>query len=417
MGQGQIIPLTDEEIAAVMDDPSQVLKFTSDERRRMNRLKAQPRNDDDKWAAIGGMAGGGSEGYVPPTTAQMTSTLPAIGGTVGGMLGTAAGPAGTIGGGALGAGAGEAARQLINRATGNEAPDTSLGAAGNILAQGAMSGAAEGVGIGARVGAKAAGPWLMQKAVKPTQALLEEYRTTGPQLVQTLLDEGVNITQGGLDKLQRLFQATNDEITAAVQASQGQINPLRVTSRLSETSRNAANQVNPKADLQAISDVGHEFLSHPKLEASPSLSVPDAQAMKVGTYQRIGKKYGELSSAHIEAEKALARGLKEEVAAEVPEISALNARDAKLMASMDAVGRRVALAGNMDPVGFAWVSAHPVTFLAALFDRNPAVKSLVARGLYGPAARASAVAAPLIRAAVTAIASGSHEPDAELPQE
>jgi hypothetical protein len=132
--------------------------------------------------------------------------------------------------------------------------------------------------------------------------------------------------------------------------------------------------------------------------------------MKVGTYKAIGDNYGEVSNAAIETQKALARGLKEEVAAKVPGIAAMNARDSQLMAAMDAVGRRVAQAGNMDPVGFAWTAIHrPAGFVAALIDRNPAVKSLIARGLWDEAGRVAGIAPNLIRGAVAAIASGASD--------
>lgn len=404
MGQSQIIPLTDEEIASVMDDPQAVAKFTSDERRRMSRLSGK-KADDDQWATLGAGGGGGSEAYVPPTTTQMTAALPMVGGAAGGMLGAVGGPAGSVGGAALGAAGGESARQLINRATGNPAPATPLAAAGEIAKQGAISGAAEGAGVAIGAGAKAAGPWLMQKALKPAGALLKEYKTTAPELVKTLLDEGVSITQSGLDKLQKLFDATNDEIRAAVAAAPGTIDKQSVAARALPTAGRLANQVNPTKDLQAVGETVGEFMNHP-VYSGPTLSVPEAQAMKTGTYKQIGKKYGEVSSAAIETQKALARGLKEDIASEVPQIAALNARDSQLMASMDAVGRRVALSGNKDPVGFAWVTQHPVTFLAALIDRNPSVKSYLARGLYTNAGRLAGVSPQLIRAAAMAAASG-----------
>lgn len=51
----QIIPLTDDEIRAVADDPAAVAKFTSEERRRMSRLRPQ---------APPAAAGGGGVGDV-----------------------------------------------------------------------------------------------------------------------------------------------------------------------------------------------------------------------------------------------------------------------------------------------------------------------------------------------------------------
>ena len=126
--------------------------------------------------------------------------------------------------------------------------------------------------------------------------------------------------------------------------------------------------------------------------------------MKVGTYRQIGKDYGKLSSASVEAQKALARGLKEEIEAAIPKIKALNAREGSLMAAQDAVAHRVAIAGNRDPAGFAWVTHTPQTFLAALMDRSPVVKSMLARGMYSSAGAAAKVSPQLIRAAVLALA-------------
>lgn len=337
--------------------------------------------------------------------------MPAIGGAVGGIIGGIGGTVGgvgvggipgAIGGAAVGGAAGESARQLVNRYRGAETPDTMGQAAVSIGTQGAVQGASEAVGAGLGAGAKAAAPWLMQSALKPTISTLKEYGTTAPRIVKTLLDEGVSVTDAGLAKLQKLLSATNADIRAAVQNAPGAIEKTNVAARVLPTAAKVSQQVNPTKDLQAVGNVVTEFLDHPVM-SGPRLSVPEAQAMKVGTYEQIGKKYGEVSSAEIEAQKALARGLKEEIAAEVPGIAAMNARDSHLMAAADSVGRRVALSGNKDPVGFAWVAAHPTTFLAALIDRNPAVKSFVARGLYQTAGSIAKVSPQLIRAAVVAI--------------
>jgi hypothetical protein len=343
--------------------------------------------------------------------------LPAVGGAVGGIVGgiggTVAGMGvggapGAIGGAVVGGSAGEAARQLINRARGTATPTTAGAAATDIGTQGAIQGAAEATGVAVGAGMKAAGPYLMQKALKPTVTMLNEYKTTAPKLVQTLLDEGVSVTQSGVMKLQKLLDATNAEIRSVVANATGTIDKNTIAARALDTAQKVSRQVNPTKDLQAVGDTVEEFINHPVFTGR--LTVPEAQAMKVGTYQQIGKKYGEVSSAAIETQKALARGLKEEIAAEVPGIAGLNTKDAELMAALDATGRRVALSGNRDPVGFAWVAQHPTTFLAAIFDRSPAVKSMIARGMYQSAASAARVAPQLVRAAVTALA--THESDA-----
>jgi hypothetical protein len=341
------------------------------------------------------------------------AALPYVGGAVGGMLGG-------IPGAALGGAAGEAVSQLDARAAGAAAPASAVDAAKQIATQGAVQGGAQAVGVGVGKAMSALGPWVMQSAVKPTVAMLKEYGTTAPKLVQTLLDNGVSVTEGGVAKLQRLFDATNDEIRQLVAQSHGTIDKRAVAARALPTAAKVAQQVNPTKDLEAVGETVHEFMNHPVM-AGKTLSVQDAQAMKVGTYQRIGKKYGEVSSAAIETQKALARGLKEEIAAEVPGIAGVNAKDGELMAALDAVGRRVALSGNKDPIGFAWVAHRPTTFLAALFDRSPAVKSLLARGMYQQAGNVAKVSPQLIRAAVEAISSTAPQtesadgPDASPP--
>lgn len=351
--------------------------------------------------------------------------LPSIGGAAGGAVGAAGGTAfgmgvggvpGAIGGAAVGGAAGEAAKQLINRATGRaEAPSDSLSAAGQIAGQGALQGAAQGVGAGAGAALEAVGPRIMQSALKPTVAVLKEYNTTGSRIAKTLLDNGVNVTEGGLSKLQGLLDMNQADIKAAVQGATGAINKRDVAARTLTTAAQLARQTNPTADLEALGSTVGEFMNHPVI-TGPTMSIPEAQAMKVGTYQQIGKKYGEVSSAAIETQKALARGLKEEIAAAVPQIKGLNMREADLMAALDSVGRRAAVSANRDPVGFAWVAHAPQTFLAALIDRNPTVKSLIARGAWGAAGAVSGVSPQVIRAAVQTLATSGDSGDAPAPE-
>lgn len=334
---------------------------------------------------------------------QGAGFLPAIGAAMGSVAG--------IPGAIVGGIAGEAGRQAALRGEGLPgAPSTPTAQAVEMGKSGAVSGVGQAGGQMIGAGMKKAAPWLMQTALKPAQSLLNEYKTTAPKVVQTLLREGINVTEGGVAKLQRIFDATNKDIKEAVAAAKGQISKKAVAARTLTTADKFAKQVNPQKDLEAIGETVKDFLDHP-VYTGKSLSVPEAQALKVGTYREIGKKYGEVSSASIESQKALARGLKEEIAAEVPGLSALNAKDGEIMAALDAVGRRVAQSGNRDPVGFAWVTAHPTMFLAALFDRSPVVKSLVARGLFGMAGEVTGLSAQLIRTAVEQIARG--EPAAE----
>jgi hypothetical protein len=401
--------LSDQELLSVFKDQRADLTLLSrEERQRLVSLtepQAVPEGDQllENVKNIGRFA---------------TKHLPSIGGAVGGLLGAGAGTIfgagvgavpGAVGGAALGGATGESAKQLIARLSGGAAPATPLAAGGQIAGQAALQGGAQAGGLAVGAGLRKAGPYLMEKALKPTQTLVDEYRTTAPKIVQTLLDEGINVTQAGLSKLQRIFGETNDAISAAVAGSPAEVSKSAVASYTPQVAAKMAQQVNPTKDLEAVSGAVEEFMQHPVYPGSGKIPVAAAQAMKQGTYQQIGKKYGEVSAAGIETQKALGRGLKEEIAQAVPGVAALNAKDSALMAAQDAVGRRVAMAGRSDPVGFAWVAHNPTTFLAALIDRNPAIKSMLARGAYQSAATAAHVTPQALRIAIEAVASGEDE--------
>lgn len=285
--------------------------------------------------------------------------------------------------------------------------------------QAALQGAATGIGNAISVGAAKVAPALMQSALKPgLRATLGAIKSGDtPPVVQTLLKEGVNVTPGGIEKLNGIIGASNDAIKSALDAlpSGTAINPLKVTSRLSDTAAKFANQVNPQADLAAISDVGQNFLA---AHGANDLTPQAAQALKVGTYAALkDKAYGQIGSAQIEGEKALARGLKEELANEAAkngvDLNALNAQEGAAITARDAIAKRVAQVGNRDPAGLAWLAHSPVTFLMAISERSPVVKSLIARGLYQSAAQASGVPAEAIRYAVGAVSASQDQPQQE----
>jgi len=307
--------------------------------------------------------------------------------------------------GAGGASAGLLAHDVANADTPGNIP-TPMESAKQIGEQGLASASGEGVGRGVNALASAASQRLMQSAVKPSKALLDQYRTTAPDLVKTFLDNGINVTESGLSKLQSLLDATNGQIRDAIRSSSAEIDPKLVAARVLPVAARQAQQVNPTAPLEAVGNSVSDFLQLGGSASRGMIPVQEAQAMKTGTYQALKNSYGEMSSASKEAQKALARGLKEEIAIQVPEVSALNAQDSALMAATDAASRRVPVAGNRDPVGFAWVTHKPLTFLSALVDRSPMVKSLLARGMYQMASQVSGVAPEVLQAAMNALVSG-----------
>lgn len=231
-----------------------------------------------------------------------------------------------------------------------------------------------------------AGKKIMQSALKPT---LQQLRTgKAAKAIQTMLDEGVNVTPGGVAKLKSRIAELNDLIKDAIKSSPATVDKAKVASYLQGTLKQFEQQVNPQADIRAIRQAWNAFVNHPILKDIENIPVKVAQDLKTGTYKSLGEKsYGELKSSAVEAQKTLARGLKEEIAKAVPEVSSLNAQESKLLNASNLAERRVLMASNRDIGGIGWMAHNPKTWLAFMADRSPLIKSLLARMMYSGAER------------------------------
>lgn len=139
------------------------------------------------------------------------------------------------------------------------------------------------------------------------------------------------------------------------------------------------------------------------------IPVKMAQELKKGTYKTLSKSYGEMKGAEIEAQKALARGLKEEIAQAVTGIDKMNKRESDLLNALKVTERRTMMDANKNPVGLGPLAPNKAMLLAFLADRSAALKSFGARGLY-QASRpdisgllANAGSDPLLRSGLLAI--------------
>ena len=181
---------------------------------------------------------------------KVVEWLPTIGGAVGGVAGAAVGgPPGAIAGAALGGAGGKGWQDLINFFRDEPTPKTAGEAVKGIAGQAVLQGGAQAVGPVLGAGMSKMAPRIMQSAVKPGVALLREYKTTAPKIVQTLLDEGVNVTEAGLGKLQKLFAATNDEIKQALTDRDALLTRLGRPNAVVDKSRVAARALPTAAEL------------------------------------------------------------------------------------------------------------------------------------------------------------------------
>ena len=218
--------------------------------------------------------------------------------------------------------------EALGQGVGNVAAGEITGAAGSAAKSAAASVVPKGIP-----------EYLYRTALKPSTKIPQARADT---MIQTGLQNSIPVSRGGLEKLGSLIDDLNDKIQTTVDKGANQlvrrpdgtiqqgitVNKFDVASRLSDTAKQFKTQVNPGADLNAIGESGNEFLENQPNEIPAS----DAQALKVGTYRQLKKAaYGSLKPAAVEAQKALARGIKEELVSQFPELKDLNAQDSKLI--------------------------------------------------------------------------------------
>jgi hypothetical protein len=260
-----------------------------------------------------------------------------------------------------------------------------------------------------------------ESALKPSTTLSQADRAS---IIQTGLQQAIPVSKGGLEKIGNLIDDYNQQIKNEIASDPTRpIDPQAVAVRADAAKARFSNQVNAQPDLNAISGSQQQFLDEqgakpgtpgvaPKptglfdqydkpimssgTPATPPTPAPpmnaiDAQSMKQGTYQVLKGKFGEQGSASVEAQKALARGLKEEIATQFPEISNLNAAESRLLDLQPVLERAVNRTANHQLIGIGTPIAGAATkavtgssglgaaatVLKATLD-NPMVKSRLA---------------------------------------
>lgn len=227
---------------------------------------------------------------------------------------------------------------------------------------------------------------LYQSALKPSTILSQAQRAN---IIKTGLTNEIPVSPAGVEKLGSLLDDLQQKVSAEIQTNpQAPISKYAVASRLTPTAQRFATQVAPESDLEAIAQTGNEFLRN----QPANISAEQAQALKVGTYQQLkSRSYGELKSATVESQKALARGLKEEIGNIFPEVNKLNAQESQLFGLDKQLERAVGRIDNHQLLGIgtplAAAGAKAMTgstglatatgILKAVFD-DPALKSKLA---------------------------------------
>ena len=228
-----------------------------------------------------------------------------------------------------------------------------------------------------RQAASAAAMKLYQSALKPSTRLSDTERAN---VILTGLKEGIPVSKSGLNVLDNTIDEINGRISSVIKnaVSEGvNVSTESVVKHLDDLKDFTNRTLTPEYYLRQIKEIESEFLSHP-LAKTGELPIDVAQSIKQNTYKLLRKAYGELKDTQIEAQKALARGLKNEIASQFPEINTLNSKETALINFQNELERAVGRIGNRDLVGLGEQVAGAVNPLAGLVKRiidTPEVKS------------------------------------------
>src|SRR3990167_5034815 len=223
---------------------------------------------------------------------------------------------------------------------------------------------------------------LMQSAVKPSLA----DRTSGAadEAVKTMLSEAIYPTRGGMDKAGKIVNKLHEQVEGAIAPSTAEVNVGNIGQKYLEQYSKAITQANPADDLSAVQKAWKEFQSSPLVADLEAIPVQLAHLLKRGTQQALGgKAYGEVGSASMEAQKALARHLREGVAEAVPAVVEPLKREASLMNVRDVAMNRALAEASNNPMGLAALRMdNPLSALTFMADKSARIKAALARLLH-----------------------------------
>lgn len=201
--------------------------------------------------------------------------------------------------------------------------------------------------------------------------------------IKTMLDENINVTKSGIEKLQSKITELNNEIKDKIASSDAVVDKNKLSRYMDDLTNRFLNQVNPRADIKAIKDAWNEFVNHPLLQSINEIPVQTAQKLKQGTYQQLSDKaYGEIGTASTEAQKTLARGLKEQIAEQVPAVAQLNKKESELLNALTIAEKKALLDVAKDPAMLAAMHHSPQFIAAESLGKSAAFKSTLANIVY-----------------------------------
>lgn len=223
--------------------------------------------------------------------------------------------------------------------------------------------------------------FLMSSALKPGVEAVRKGKAE--PAIKTLLDEGIDVTAGGVEKMKSTIGKLSDQVDQSIANSGATINTRNVADYVTNAYKRFMNGPQAVSAIEDLGKVQTGFLEHPNILGAREIPVQLAQDMKSGYQRAIGDKgYGEIKTATTEGEKQIASGLRQEIGQAVPSVLEPLSREAALINALKLAERRVAVDANKNPLGLGALISQPWMLPVWMWDRSPLGKSMAARLLY-----------------------------------
>ena len=239
---------------------------------------------------------------------------------------------------------------------------------------------------------------LMQSALKPSSKSL--VNGDAAKAIDTMLQEGVNATTGGAAKLRILINKLKAEVGQVISQSPATVDRGYAYKELAGTLEDVTKKGSGyNADRAAVLKAWDEFKNHPLLdkfaEVDNQIPIQSADMVKRASQKAAESAYSALTppTASDKAQMAIAAGLRKGMEAEEPRVAAMNAKLSEYINALQQIEPRAAAAANRDIGGLVPLAHSPEAAMLMLADRNPWMKSFIARALYAGKEQIPATAA------------------------
>jgi len=255
-----------------------------------------------------------------------------------------------------------------------------LGVAANIGAGAVVAGGGGKLATSAAPILQNASRILMQSAVKPNL----KARTSGaaPKAIETMLDRGIPATAGGLEATQAKVTALEGRINSILEESTATVDKFEIAKNLKSVVEDTKLKLNRASNFEEIRKAYSDFSNHDAIKnLGDKIPVHLANKMKQAFYKELSEKAyqpGAQLGSYDKAEKALAKGIRGEVAKAEPSVVPTLEEQSELINVIKVLAPRVAVEGNKNILGLGVLSPTAEKMVVFMLDRYPWFKSWLA---------------------------------------